>query len=77
MCAYDLPDARTRGEVIRRMYDDEQVIALGCGERSIRVRPSLAVTAEELGQAVDAMDRVLTAVETADSGRLGAEQEQE
>ena len=62
MCAYDLPDARTRGEAIRRMYDDEQVIALGCGERSIRVRPSLAVTSEELGQAVDAMDRVLTAM---------------
>jgi L-lysine 6-transaminase len=62
MCAYDLPDAQTRGEVIRRMYDDEQVITLGCGERSIRVRPSLAVTSEELGQAVDAMDRVLTAV---------------
>ena len=47
------------------MYDDEQVIALGCGARSIRVRPSLAVTSEELGQAVDAMDRVLTAVEAA------------
>jgi L-lysine 6-transaminase len=62
MCAYDLPDARMRGEVIRRMFDDEQVIALGCGERSIRMRPSLAVTSEELGQAVDAMDRVLTAM---------------
>ncbi len=65
MCAFDLPDAEVRGEVIRRMYDDEQVIALGCGARSIRVRPSLAVTSEELGQAVDAMDRVLTAVQAA------------
>jgi L-lysine 6-transaminase len=44
------------------MYDDEHVIALGCGERSIRVRPSLAVSAEELSQAVDALDRVLTTV---------------
>ena len=77
MCAFDLPDAQVRGEVIQRMYDDEQVIALGCGARSIRVRPSLAVTPDELAQAVHAMDRVLTAVETADSGRLGAEQEQE
>lgn len=63
MCALDLADTAMRGAVLKKMYDDEQVIALGCGERSIRVRPSLAVTEAELAHAVDALDRVLTSVE--------------
>lgn len=63
MCALDLATPALRGDVLKNMYDDEHVIALGCGTRSIRVRPSLAVTAEELSQAVDSLDRVLTSVE--------------
>src|SRR5699024_4847516 len=53
MCAVDVATAETRGEVLSKMYNDEHIIALGCGERSIRFRPSLAVTTEELGRAVD------------------------
>src|SRR5699024_260673 len=64
MCALDVATPEARGHVLKRMYDDEKVIALGCGERSVRFRPSLAVTAEELGHAVDALDRVLTTVES-------------
>ena len=63
MCAFDVTTGALRGDVVKKMYDDEHVIVLGCGERSIRVRPSLAVTAEELSEAVDALDRVLTSVE--------------
>lgn len=63
MCALDVASGDQRSEVLKRMYDDEHIIALGCGERSIRFRPSLAVTSEELAQAVDALDRVLTSVE--------------
>ena len=62
MCALDLPDTAQRDEVLQRMYDDEQVLALGCGERSVRFRPALSVTPQELGQAVAALDRVLTAI---------------
>lgn len=63
MCALDVSTSALRGDVLKKMYKDEHVIALGCGQRSIRFRPSLAVSAEELGQAVDALDRVLTSVE--------------
>ncbi|MEO7125548.1 MAG: L-lysine 6-transaminase [Nakamurella sp.] len=63
MCALDIATTALRGDVLKKMYDDEHVIALGCGQRSIRFRPSLSVSAEELGQAVDALDRVLTSVE--------------
>ncbi len=62
MCALDVTSAAVRSAVLRKMYDDAHVIALGCGERSIRFRPSLAITREELGQAVDALDNVLTTV---------------
>ena len=35
---------------------------LGCGTHTLRFRPSLAVTAEELDTAVDALDRVLSTI---------------
>jgi L-lysine 6-transaminase len=64
MCALDLPDAATRDEVVRRLYDDEKVLALGCGPSSVRFRPALSVTADELASAVAAFDRVLSALDT-------------
>lgn len=59
MCALDLPSASVRDEVVRRLREDERVLALGCGERSLRVRPSLAVTVEDLDRGLAALDRVL------------------
>ncbi|HET8616449.1 MAG TPA: L-lysine 6-transaminase [Actinomycetales bacterium] len=63
MCALDLPDGEARADVIRRLYDDEHVLALGCGARSVRFRPALNVTDDELDQAVAALDRVLSALD--------------
>jgi L-lysine 6-transaminase len=62
MCAFDLPDPGSRGDVLQRLYDDERVVVLPCGPRSIRLRPALSITAEELDLAVAAFDRVLSAV---------------
>ena len=59
MCAFTLPTAELRDEVITRLREDEHVIMLGCGASSLRLRPALSVTAEELDRAVDALDRVL------------------
>ncbi|WP_282006248.1 L-lysine 6-transaminase [Propioniciclava sinopodophylli] len=63
MCAISLPDTATRNEAIRRLQDDEKVLMLGCGERSLRVRPPLTVERAAIDKAVDAIDRVLTAME--------------
>jgi L-lysine 6-transaminase len=60
MCAVTLPTDQLRDEVVTRMREDEQVLVLGCGERSLRVRPGLTVTADELDRGVAALDRVLT-----------------
>jgi L-lysine 6-transaminase len=63
MCAIDLPDGVLRDGVITRMRE-MQVLVLPCGERSIRFRPALNVTTDELKIGVQALDAVL--------GRLAA-----
>ena len=60
MCAIDLPDGGVRDDGVRRLRTEEQVIALPCGERTVRFRPALSVTRDELGFALRALDRVLT-----------------
>ncbi|HET7303870.1 MAG TPA: L-lysine 6-transaminase [Segeticoccus sp.] len=63
LCAIDLPDGKTRGEVLSRLFSEEHVLALPCGERSLRFRPILSVREEDLTEATAALDRVLTALE--------------
>lgn len=63
MCALSLPDTAARDEMLRRLRDDEGVLMLGSGRRTMRFRPPLTVTRAELDRAVDATDRVLTALE--------------
>ena len=59
MCAFDLPTRVARDEAIRRLQE-EHVLALSCGERSIRFRPALNVTMPELDVGLTALDRVLS-----------------
>ena len=61
MCAFDLPDARVR-DVAQRLLQEEHVLVLPCGERSIRFRPALDVTEPELEFGLAALDRTLTAL---------------
>ncbi|MGH9065069.1 MAG: aminotransferase class III-fold pyridoxal phosphate-dependent enzyme, partial [Acidimicrobiales bacterium] len=63
MCAVDLPSAEQRDQALQGLRADEHVLALGCGERSIRFRPALSVSAEELSLATAAVGRVLTRME--------------
>ena len=58
MCAIDLPDASVRDDVITRMRE-KQVLLLPCGERTIRFRPALNITTDELKAGVQALDDVL------------------
>ena len=60
MCAFTLPDAGTRDAVIAAARDDEHVIMLGCGGNSIRFRPALTVSDDELAHGVASIDRALT-----------------
>jgi L-lysine 6-transaminase len=60
MCAFTLPDADVRDRVLGRLRDQEKVLLLGCGTRSVRFRPALTVSPAELSAGVAALDRVLT-----------------
>jgi L-lysine 6-transaminase len=60
MCAFDLPSQAARDAAITRLREQEHVIVLGCGERSIRFRPALNVTMPELDFGLAALDRVLS-----------------
>ncbi len=56
--AFDLPSGEARDEFKRECFD-EGLLVLGCGERSIRLRPALNVSAEEIEDALDIMRRSL------------------
>jgi len=63
LVAVDVPNSETRDGVLRRLREDEHVLTLGSGERSVRFRPALSVTVDELEQAAAALGRVLDGVE--------------
>ena len=60
MCAVRLPSAALRDALITTMREDEHVLVLSSGVDSVRFRPALTVTREELDEALAALDRVLT-----------------
>ncbi|MCH7613328.1 MAG: L-lysine 6-transaminase, partial [Candidatus Marinimicrobia bacterium] len=46
-CAFDLPDGETRDQLINHIAD-EGALMLGCGHKSIRFRPHLNITKDEI-----------------------------
>ncbi len=58
MCAFDLPDTATRNAVIARAYDLGAII-LGCGTRTIRFRPALTATPDQIDAGLAIVDQAL------------------
>jgi len=52
MCAFDLRDGALRDQVISNAYK-EGVVVLGCGSTSIRFRPPLVISKEEIAQGLE------------------------
>jgi L-lysine 6-transaminase len=59
MCAFSLPTAAQRDELIRRLWD-RRVIMLGSGSHSVRFRPALTVSRSEIDRAVVAVRAALS-----------------
>ena len=72
MAAFDLPDASVRDLVVGRLLSDQCVLILPTGHRGIRFRPPLTVSAQELAQAVAAIDVVLREVAQVSAHESGA-----
>jgi L-lysine 6-transaminase len=58
MCAFDAPDSRTRDQLVKAFFA-EKLLLVGCGSRSIRFRPHLVVSSEEIQQGLDIIRRIL------------------
>jgi L-lysine 6-transaminase len=58
MAAFDLPNTEARDAVLERCFG-EGLIILGCGDRSLRFRPSLDVSRDDLSEALGIIERCL------------------
>lgn len=59
MCAFSLPTAELRDQLITRLWEHD-VIMLASGADSVRFRPALTVSQEEIDRAVDAVRHALS-----------------
>ncbi|WP_262062105.1 L-lysine 6-transaminase [Streptomyces sp. STR69] len=59
MCAFDLPTAAVRDSLLVRLREEERVLLLPGGTRTARLRPALSVSAQEIDEALEALERVL------------------
>lgn len=58
MCAFDLPDGETRN-ALRIKLLSEKLLVVGCGDKSIRFRPHLIITSEEVRLVLEILRKVL------------------
>jgi len=60
MCAFDLPGTAERDKALAILREQEKILLLPCGPRSIRFRPALTITTEELSTGLKGLDRGLS-----------------
>lgn len=58
LCAFDFPDAELRNK-FRETCEKEKLLILGCGEKTIRFRPMLNITDDELEEGLQVIEKVL------------------
>jgi L-lysine 6-transaminase len=62
MCAFDLPGTDERDALVAALREDEKVLTLPCGPRSIRFRPALTIEEDDLARGLKALDRCLARI---------------
>ncbi len=60
MCAFDLPTPEKRDELQKRLYAKDLIVAT-CGATTIRFRPPLIISSEEIDEALGILDKILKA----------------
>ena len=61
MCAFDLPSPEQRDDLIKKLYANGLVV-LGCGANTIRFRPPLIISSEEIDKALEIVDKTVKSV---------------
>lgn len=59
LCAFSLPDTATRNALLAELAE-RHVLILGCGERSVRFRPALTISIDDLRRGLSAIDETLS-----------------
>ncbi len=59
LCSFDLPDSDLRNE-FRKIAEKEKLLILGCGKSSIRFRPMLNISDDELEEGLQIIEKVLS-----------------
>jgi L-lysine 6-transaminase len=57
MCSFDLPSSELRNE-FRKLCEKEKLLILGCGEKTIRFRPPLNITDDELEEGLQVIEKI-------------------
>ncbi len=57
-CAFDLPDGAKRDQ-LANLITEEGALILGCGKKSIRFRPHLNISTDEIDQGIEIIRRAL------------------
>jgi L-lysine 6-transaminase len=58
MCAFDVQDADTRKRLLAACFD-QGLMLVASGERSIRFRPALTITASDVDEALALLERAI------------------
>ena len=61
MCAFDLPSGEMRDNLSGKCKDNGMLV-VGCGPNSLRFRPALIITKDEVDEAMDIIDRSIKAL---------------
>jgi L-lysine 6-transaminase len=60
MCAFDLPTPKERDDLKNKLYANK-LLVLSCGSATIRFRPPLTITSEEIDEALAIIEKTLKA----------------
>jgi L-lysine 6-transaminase len=58
MCAFDMPSADIRARFLKMVYRNGAVM-IGCGERTVRFRPPLTITKDEIDEGMEIIRKTL------------------
>ena len=58
MCAFDLPSPEQRDALKNKLYEQGMII-LGCGSLTIRFRPPLIISQDEVNEALGILEKTV------------------
>ena len=58
-CAFDCNTPETRNEIVKKCFDSGMMV-LGCGEKTLRFRPPLIISENEIDEGMNILDNVIS-----------------